>query len=219
MPTKIVVIPPWIDTNFIHPLPRHNTFSKEYDLDDYFVILYAGNLGFSQGLEKILLTAQQLHTQPNFQFVLIGDGPNRQNLVRQTTELGLTNVKFIPFQARERLPELLATADLALVTQQSGLGIYSLPSKTFPILASGRPVLAVADESSGLQKLVTQSGAGVCVPPAQPEKLAEAILNLSQEPENCHRMGQQGRDYALRYHARTTATRQFETVLKSIINH
>ncbi len=206
---KMVVIPPWLDTEFIHPMPRANAFSQEHGLNEKFVILYAGNIGFSQGLEHVLQAAQRLQAEPKLQFLLVGDGPNHANLVTQATTLGLTNVKFLPFQPRERLPELLATADLALVTQQGGLGNDSLPSKAFPILASGRPILATGDESSGLWKFVQQSKAGVCIPSADAMALATTILDLAQQPFACQQMGQHGREYALRYHSRQAAAQQF----------
>jgi colanic acid biosynthesis glycosyl transferase WcaI len=218
MTDKIIVIPPWLDTEFIRPLPRRNFFSAEHHLDDRFVILYAGNFGFSQGLESVLSAARLLSAQPRFQFVMIGDGPNRQNLVAQASALGLPNVAFLPFQPRERLPEVLATADLALVSQQPGLGHDSLPSKTFPLLASGRPILATVDEGCDLWKLVIGSGAGVCVLPSNAEALSQAIAALAQEPARLERMGQRGRAYALQHHSHTFATRQFEHVLKTIAN-
>ncbi len=211
---KMVVIPPWLDTEFIRPLPRTNAFSQEHGLNKKFVILYAGNMGFSQGLEQILQAAQQL---PKLQFVFVGDGANHANLVTQATTLGLTNVKFLPFQPRERLPELLATADLALVTQQGGLGNDSLPSKIFPILASGRPILAVGDEGSSLWEFVQQAQAGVCVPPSAPDALVKAIMELAQQPTRAQQLGQHGREYALRYHSRQATAQKFETIIKGLI--
>jgi colanic acid biosynthesis glycosyl transferase WcaI len=216
---KLAVIPPWLDADFIRPLPRRNAFSREHNLDDRFVVLYAGNLGFSQGLEEVLQAARRLETRPDLQFVMIGDGPNRSSLVAQASELGLSNVKFMPFQPRERLPEVLATADLALVSQQCGLGNDSLPSKTFPILASGRPVLAVAEEGGGLWRLVGESQAGICIPPSDPDMLAQAVWDLAQAPARRQRMGEQGREYALRHHSRVGAARHFERVLKAIMDH
>jgi len=162
--SKIVVIPPWLDTDFIRPLQRQNSFSHEQGLNGDFVVLYSGNLGLSQGLENVLFAAKILSHLQAYSLCLCWDGANRGKLVTQASELGLQNVKFIPFQTRERLPEVLATSDVSLVSLQGGIGNSSLPSKTFPILASGRPVLAVADKESGLWNLVQQSKGGMCVP-------------------------------------------------------
>lgn len=216
--SKIVVIPPWLDTDFIRPLPRQNSFSYEQGVNGDFVVLYAGNLGFSQGLENVLLAAKFLSHLQHIRFVFVGDGANREKLVTQASELGLQNVKFIPFQTRERLPEVLATSDVSLVSLQEGVGDSSLPSKTFPVLASGRPVLAVADKGSGLWNLVQQSQGGMCVPPSDPKHLAETISVLEQSPELRHQMSKNAREFALQFHSRKSAAHQFETILQRLAN-
>lgn len=214
--SKIVVIPPWLDTDFIRPSPRQNSFSYEQGLDGDFVILYAGNLGFSQGLENVLLAAKILSHLQHIRFVFVGDGANREKLVTQAVDLRLHNVKFIPFQPRERLPEVLATSDVSLVSLQSGVGDSSLPSKTFPILASGRPVLAVADKGSGLWNLMQQSQGGVCVPPSNPKSLAEKILVLEQSPGLRQQMANNAREFALQFHSRKSAAQRFESILQRL---
>jgi len=216
--SKIVVIPPWLDTDFIQPLPRQNSFSYEQGLNGDFVVLYAGNLGFSQGLENVLLAAKILSHLQHIRFVFIGDGANREKLMTKASDLELHNVKFIPFQSRDRLPEVLATSDLSLVSLQSGVGDSSLPSKTVPILASGRPVLAVTDGGSGLWNLVHQSKGGVCVSPSDPRSLAENILVLEQSPELRQQMGRNAREFALQFYSRRSAAQQFETVLQRLVS-
>lgn len=214
-PGKIVEVLPWMDIDFIRPMPRANTFSAEHGLDAKFVVLYAGNLGLSQGLDNVLQAAGLLATEPEVQFVLIGDGPSKEMLVAASGDLGLTNVLFLPFQPRHRLPEVLATADLSLVSLQQGVGDGSLPSKTFPILASERPILAVVEPNHVLQQLVEESGSGLCVTPGDPLALAQAILSLAKSPDLCRQMGRRGRAYAQRHHSRQAAAKRFEALLAS----
>jgi colanic acid biosynthesis glycosyl transferase WcaI len=214
--SKFVVIPPWLDTEFIHPLPRQNSFSEEFNLVRYFVVLYAGNLGMSQGLDKILLTAKALSSHTDILFVFVGDGANRESLVSQVETLQIENVKFIPFQPRERLPEVLASADIALVSLQSGLENDSLPSKTFPILASGRPIVAVMDKDNALAGLIELSKAGKCVPPADIDALAKVILFLKSAPDVCQEMSKNAREYVLRNHSRFSVVNKFNEVLQRI---
>lgn len=215
-PDQLVVIPPWLDVDFIRPLPRRSAFSREYCLDDSFIILYAGNLGFSQGLENVLMAAQLLSTQPYIQFVFVGDGAQRQALMAQAQQLELVNVRFIPFQPRERLGEVLASADVCLVCLKPGVGDDALPSKTFPILASGRPILAAVDQDSSIARLIAQAQAGFVIPPAIPEKLADAILNLTANLPLCQQLGASGRDYVVRFHSDKIATQEFRAVLQRI---
>jgi colanic acid biosynthesis glycosyl transferase WcaI len=99
-------------------------------------------------LENVLAAAQQLSNQHDIHFLFVGDGPAREHLLAQTEAQGQINVRFLPFQPRDRLPEVLASADISLVTLRKGIGTGSLPSKTFSILASGRPAIASVDEQS-----------------------------------------------------------------------
>lgn len=158
----------WVDTALVHPLPRHNDFSRQYGLDQHFVVMYAGNLGLSQGLEHVLAAADLLKEQKEILFVFVGDGASRQMLVEETERRGLQNVMFLPFQPRNRLPEVLASADISLVSLQRGLGSGSLPSKMYSIFASGRPMILCVDEKSDPWKLLEQAQAGLCVPPENP---------------------------------------------------
>jgi colanic acid biosynthesis glycosyl transferase WcaI len=117
-------------------------------------VLYAGNVGFSQGLEHVLTVAKQMSAYEDILFVFVGEGVAQESLKSQASEYQLANVRFIPFQPRHVLPEVLASADLSLVPLRCGIGLDSLPSKIFSILASGRPLLASVDEGCAIRDLV-----------------------------------------------------------------
>jgi len=214
---KLALIYDWVDTDLIRPLARDNAFAQEHQFVDKFVVLYAGNIGLSQGLEHVLTVADRLAQHDDIQFVFVGDGAGRTRLVRQAEQSHLTNVQFIPFQPRARLPEVLATADVSLVILQRGIGAQSLPSKSFSILASGRPIIASVDMDSDMAKLVARSGAGRCVPPEDPAQLAEVILAMKADANGRVRMGQAGREYAVRYHSPGAAAEKFEQLLAAAI--
>ena len=93
---KIVLIYDWVDTELIKPLPRKNSFSCEFGLVDLFVILYAGNIGLSQGLENVLTAAEKLSNFTEFRFVFVGDGAGRAQLENEATRRGLSNVSVYP---------------------------------------------------------------------------------------------------------------------------
>jgi colanic acid biosynthesis glycosyl transferase WcaI len=214
--SKMVLIYDWVDTHLIQPISRDNAFAREHQLLDKFVVLYAGNVGFSQGLESVLFAARKLAELPDIEFVVVGDGASRERLVAQAQKLGLVNVQFLPFQPRTRLPEVLATADVSLVMLQRGIGAQSLPSKSFSILASGRPLVSSVDENSDLSRLITRSQAGVCIPAEDPDRLVEAILTLRDDPCLRERLGQNGRAYAVKYHSPEAAAEQFEVLLATV---
>ncbi len=207
----------WVDTHLIQPLPRNNAFAREQGLDGKFVVLYAGNLGLSQGLEQILAAADLLRANREIRFVFVGDGASRASLMAEAARRQLENVQFLPYQPRPRLPEVLASADLSLVTLQRGIGSRSLPSKTYSIFASGRPLLASVEDDSEAWKLIHLSGGGVCVPPENPSALAAAVLNLKQDPARCAELGRRGRLWAEAHHSPMAGALEVEKLLTEAI--
>ena len=216
--SKMAFIPIWVDTNLIQPLSRDNEFTREYKLKNKFVVLYAGNIGLSQGLEHVLTAAEQLFDYRDLRFVFVGNGSGRENLQCQVDLRKLTNVDLIPFQPRERLPEVLASANISLIILKRGIGTNSLPSKTFSVLASGRPIIASVDEESATSMLINQAKAGICISPEDPDCLAETIIKLKNDTALCERFGCNGRRYVEEHHSVFKAADQFEQLLKNVID-
>ncbi len=213
---KMILVYDWVDTDLVHPMPRDNAFARDHGLTGKFVILYAGNMGLSQGLEHVLTAARMLEDHTDICFVFVGDGVNRERLVAETEQRRLNNVKFIPFQPRQLLPEVLASADISLVSLQRGIGFSSLPSKTYSILSSGRPMVVCVDEKSETRNLIDRAEAGLCVPPENPSALVEAILNLKNDPELRERMGRNGRIWAENNHSPLSGAKQIEKIMLDI---
>lgn len=214
---KMALVYNWVDTDLVRPLPRNNAFAQEHDLGGRFVILYAGNIGFSQDLDKVLDAAQALADQDEILFLFIGDGVGREPLIADAKKRRLTNVKFLHYQPRERLPEVLACADVSLVILREGIGTASVPSKALSILASGRPMVASVDEGSDLWNLVKEAEAGLCIPPGSSNDLVQAILTLKQDKDLRECLGNNGRTWAEKHHSPRVAARRFESLLRQAI--
>jgi colanic acid biosynthesis glycosyl transferase WcaI len=213
---KLVLVYDWVDIDLICPQPRDNSFAREHGLADRFVIMYAGNIGLSQGLDNVLNAAEKLAADKDICFVLVGDGSNRQCLIDETERRQLKNVKFIPFQPRKCLPEVLATADISLVSLQPGIGTLSIPSKTMSILASGRPIIACIDDNAEVVKLINKAESGLCVPPDNPSKLVEAILKLKEDAALRDRLGHNGRIWAENQHSPQVGAKTIAKLLQDI---
>lgn len=215
-PQKVVIIPNGVDTHFLRPLPRNNPWSAEQGIDDHFVVSYAGNIGASQGLETLLKTAARLIRRRDIVFLVIGRGTARASLESQAQAQRLNNVRFLPFQPRERLPEVYATADVQLVSLRRGISA-SVPSKAYSIMASGRPLVAAVETKSEVASLVQRAGAGVVVPPGDPEALAEAILSLAPDRDNRRRMGERGRAHVEQHYSKRAVSRQYDALLGRVV--
>lgn len=214
---KIQMIPDWVDSQFIRPLPRQNPFSKEYCLENHFVIQYAGNMGFSQPLEIILDAARAFTSDPDILFTLVGDGCKREKLMQLAAEQNLRNVRFIPYQPRERLPHVLASADVALVILKEGMAYTAMPSKILSILAAGRPIIACVDRGSETWEFVQKTKAGICVPAGNTKDFIQAILTLRANPLLCKRMSHNGRNWILHHHTPQIAAEKMEGLFLSIL--
>jgi colanic acid biosynthesis glycosyl transferase WcaI len=215
-PKRVSVVPNFVDTNFIRPLPKVNSFSKEQGLDDKFVVAHAGNIGYVYDLEALLDAAALVAHEPAIQFVIVGDGVMRPRLEDQARALRLANVSFLPFQPHERLPWLRASCDVQVALYREGAARYSMPSKVYEIMASGRPVLASAEANSDVWQLVQETGCGVCVEPHDPDRLASSILRLYAEPAVRQAMGQQGRAQAEQRYARDVVVGLYDDVLARV---
>jgi colanic acid biosynthesis glycosyl transferase WcaI len=186
----IVVIPNFVDTERIVPQDRMTTYRTEHGIGAEQVVMYAGNLGFSQSLEMVVEAARAM---PEVTFVMNGEGAARASLMELGS--GLENLRFVEAQPIERLAELLASADLHLVPLRAGLGAVSVPSKTYSILAAGRPVLAAIDADTEIPRILAASGAGLLVPPDDVVALTAAIRSLIDDAETLRQMGEAARKW------------------------
>jgi colanic acid biosynthesis glycosyl transferase WcaI len=192
--SPVNVVPNFVDTEWIRPLDKENSYRREFGLEGKTVVMYAGNVGLSQSLDIVLDAAAALAYEEDLVFVINGWGAARSGLERRAA--GLANLRFVDMQPEDRLPEVLAAGDIHLVPLKRGLARSSVPSKMYSILAAARPFVAGVDEGSEVARVVDRSGAGIAVPPEDAEALAKAIRMLLDSPESAARMGAAGRRFA-----------------------
>jgi colanic acid biosynthesis glycosyl transferase WcaI len=213
---KITVIPNFVDTDFIRPLPRNNAFSSGQDLDGRVSVGYAGNLGYVSQLETLLEAAKILEGRSRMRFLIVGEGVAKPGLEADAKRLMLTNTTFLPFQPRSSLPEMRAAMDIHVSLYRRGASSDSLPSKTYEIMASGRPMVLAADPGSDVWNLVETTGCGVCIEPGDPKALAESLLRLEADPEKRNEMGRLGRIAAEASYSRSAAVTSYERLLQAL---
>ncbi|MCF8030500.1 MAG: glycosyltransferase family 4 protein [Desulfohalobiaceae bacterium] len=192
---KVKVLPNWIDTEEIKPLPRENEFAREHNLNKRFVVGYAGTLGMSQGLLSVVDAAYLLKKRGDIEFFIVGDGIEKERMIKRAQELDLDNIRFWPMQQKSVYPWLVASSDVGLVTLNAKVQTPVVPSKILSMMAAGRPVLASMPLDGDAPGLIRRAGCGVCVPPEDPEAMAEAIVDLADNPDRRERFAKQGRDF------------------------
>jgi colanic acid biosynthesis glycosyl transferase WcaI len=209
--SKVHVIPNFVDTEFIAPADRRTPLRTELGIGGEPVVMYAGNVGFSQSLEMVVAAARRF---PNATFVINGDGAARATLQEQAADL--PNVRFSGYQPKERVPEVLATGDIHLVPLKRGLGRVSVPSKTYSILAAGRPVLAAVDPGTEVPRMLAASGGGVCVPPDDLEAFCVALRTLLDDHEATSAMGESGRAWVTGAASPAAVAVAYERLIRSL---
>jgi colanic acid biosynthesis glycosyl transferase WcaI len=217
-PEKITLIPNWADPEIVRPLPKENAFRTRHGIENKFIVMYAGNLGLTSCLEDVLAAAIVLKEDPDIYFLIIGEGVKKTELERIAQANRLENIAFLPYQPRQSFPEVLATADLNLVTLNCSSSLSSLPSKVFNIMASARPILAVAPPESELAWLVKTSNCGVANAPEHPDSLAEAILDLKRQTIRLDEMGRNGRFQLETMYSRANCVGMYERMFQSLLS-
>ena len=191
---RVHVIENFADTSHVKPLDRMTGYRGELGIGDEVVVMYAGNVGFSQSLDTLLGAARRL---PQVAFVINGAGSALAELKASAHDL--RNVRFGSYQPEARLSEVLATADIHVVPLRAGLAEVSVPSKTYAILAAGRCIVAAVDGGSEIERLVARAGAGVTVEPDDVDSLAGAISRLAADSQHRAALGRAGREFIERH--------------------
>jgi colanic acid biosynthesis glycosyl transferase WcaI len=186
----VSTIPNFVDTDRIRSGDRMTAYRAELGLGPEPVLLYAGNVGFSQSVELLVEAARRL---PGISVVINGDGAALPDVRRRAA--GLPNVRFAGYVPDARVGELLATGDVHAVPLRRGLAAVSVPSKTYSSLAAGRPVVAAIDPGTVVPQILEESGAGIAVPPDDPERFVDAVAELTGDLDRSRRMGQAGREW------------------------
>jgi glycosyltransferase involved in cell wall biosynthesis len=209
---RVTLIPNGTDTELFRPAGKGNGTRRSLGLDGKFVVLYAGSMGPAHGLEAVLEAAKLLRDDKGVQFVLVGDGPVKKNLMRKASRERIDNVSFLDRQPQAEMPSILNAADVIVVSQQKSEFFGGVvPFKTAEAMACGRPIVIASIGEAA--KLLERTGAGLVVEPERPQRLAAAIRKVKEQPQLATEMGKAGRAFAVENLDRTKLARRLEKVL------
>ncbi|MGD0469362.1 MAG: glycosyltransferase family 4 protein [Terriglobales bacterium] len=213
--SKISIVENGVETDLFRLDPAAMEVRKQLRLEDRFLICYIGTMGNAHGLETLIATAEELQTPlPGAMFLLIGEGAEKKRIVELAVARGLTNIRFLGQQPRERIPAYISAADLCLVMlKKTELFKTVIPTKLLEYMACERPVIVAVDGQA--RQIVEEAGAGVFVEPENSKALVKAIVNLAKDPEHRKEMGANGRQYVVNKLSRERTARDYITVLET----
>ncbi len=176
-------------------------------------VVYCGTIGMGHATGTLIEAARLLRAAGGEQEILVvGDGAERTELEARVRAWGLGGVTFPGRLPREQLPALLAGAQVTVATQRDlPLRADALSTKVLEYMAAARPV--VASVSGWTADVVTRAGAGIVVAPEHPQALADAIAELTADPERARAMGTSGRRYVEEHLTRRLAVERLEEAL------
>ena len=205
----IVTIPNWADLETIHSTPREsNPLLKELGISDKFVFLYAGNIGHPTDVETIINSAEQLLDHKEIHFLFIGAGVKKKWVEDQVRKRLLTNVTILDYRPRGEQLVFLNACDVGLIALIDGMWGTAMPSRTYNIMAAGKPVLALTEQGSELAQVIDEEGIGRYVEPGRTDDLTKAILQMSDDRDTLAEMGERARKAAIaKYSLRDAVTK------------
>ncbi len=190
----VVAIPNWADLETISPTERStNPLLAELGISDKFTFMYAGNIGHPTDVETIIDAAEKLLDRDVFHFVFIGAGAKKPWLDAAVADGKLQNVTVLDYRPRSEQNVFLNACDVGLVALIKGMWGTAMPSRTYNIMAAGKPILALTDPGSELALVIDEEGIGIHIPPGDADLLVEKIVELHSRRDELAEMGHRAR--------------------------
>lgn len=212
--SDMVTIGNWIDSEEVKPVPRaENSLFDELGIScKKFVVVYAGNLGASQGADIVVRAARRLRHNTDIHFVVIGSGSEYPRIKHYIKDNHLGNVTLRPIMPPDRVSEIYSMGNVAVITCKRGVSETAVPSKLWSIMACGTPIIASFDKESELADVLKTTGAGCCVEPENPRALVKAIEKQYREsPHQNH-----AREYVIEHADKKTCVEKYIDAFESV---
>jgi glycosyltransferase involved in cell wall biosynthesis len=194
-PARVVISRDGIAIPETVPSPE-NSVAREIRGDHRFVLVHAGNLGF-YGAWQTLISAIRILEPEGVGLVFIGEGAMKPQV--EAMAEGCRAIRFLPFRPPDEIPLVLSSGDMHVVTVKRGLEGVVVPSKLYPTLAAGRPVLGVAPEECDVVRIIRRTGCGLAANPDDPNSIVEAIRSVLHDGEQLQTMGLRARESSFSY--------------------
>ena len=213
-PGKISVIPNGSDFDNYNST---SSLKSEHNNKKIVKIGYVGTIGMASGLSCVLDAAEifQKNKTADIQFLFVGDGAMREDLMNNASKRKLNNVEFMGLIPKEKIPIILNTIDVCLIhLKDEPLFRTVLPSKMFEAFALGKPIiLGVLGEA---EKILKEAKAGVIMYPENTESLINCIDQMRSELKR-KEYGENGRNYAMKHYDRNKLASKYIEILKKVV--
>jgi glycosyltransferase involved in cell wall biosynthesis len=214
-PEKISVVENGVESELFSPRSESG-LRTALDANEKFVVSYIGTMGNAHGLQTLLEVAAQLqNSAPNILFLLVGEGAEKQELVSLARSRGLTNLRFVDQQSREKIPAYICASDACVVLlKRNDIFKTVIPSKMLEFMSCARPVILGVEGQA--RKILEEAQAGICVEPENSTELARAVLRLAEDAPLREALGRNGRRHILQHFSRRQTATTYMDVLAAL---
>lgn len=190
--SRIVVVPNGADVSLFQPRVASDDIRRELGWGERVVAVYAGAHGKANAIGQLVEAAARLRDRQDILIATIGDGPERMHWQAEAASRGLDNIRFHGAQAKERMPEILSAADIGVAVLQANPTFRTVyPNKVFDYMACERPIV-IAIDGIAREMVCEQARAGIYAPAENGAAIAQAIVQLADDPDLRIRLGRSG---------------------------
>jgi colanic acid biosynthesis glycosyl transferase WcaI len=213
---KMSVIENGVETDLFSP-EAGTSLQKELHTNGKFVVSYIGTMGMAQGLETIIQAAAQLQdTNPEVEFLIVGEGAEKERMIAMAAASNLRNLRFIDQQPREKVPAYIRASDVCLVPlKKSDLFKTVIPSKMLEFMSCGRPVILGVNGQA--RAILEEACGGLAIEPENADALASAIRYLAANRDTARDLGKNGRAYIIRRFSRSRSAQLYIRALEELL--
>lgn len=216
-PEKLHLIPDWGNSSPASPGTQDASFRRAHAIPlEVFLAMHTGNMGKKQDLQNLVRAAQLSRQDSGLLWLLVGEGEERVALEREILLRKLTNIRLLPLQPPEIVPQMYAAADALLLNQRSAVEDAVIPSKLLTYMSSGRAVVAAVSGRSEAARQVRRADCGVLVPAEDPGALLGGINQLRHAPGLRQRLGRNGRAYAEAHFTKERVLQSYERLFAAL---
>ncbi len=216
---KISIVENGVETDLFSPQPDAAAKKRELRLEGKFLVCYVGTMGLAHGLETLIQAAERLQkANPQVQFLLVGEGADKERIENLVRERGLSNMTFLGQQPREDIPSFISASDACLVMlKKAELFKTVIPTKMLEFMSCAQPVILAVDGQA--REIMEAGNAGIFVEPESVEELVEGVQRLAGDPGLRESLGRNGRAYIVKHFSRSQTARDYLEILEGILSN
>ncbi len=216
---KLHIIPNFVDTSIYHYSEWHDKLDKQlFPENDNIKLLYAGNIGFAQDLDPLIMLAEKTKDAP-IEYIVIGEGVKKEYLESESRRKHLENIRILPYQPRQLMPYILSYSDLNFIFMHPDMDSDGFPSKVYTIMACEKPLLVLSGENTPIinflkgkesAKLITEKDLS-----KKTDEMAAWLKSTSRA--ELQRMGKNGLQHIQANYTKEIVTQQYTNLIKETL--